>query len=116
MKKVSERQRKCLEVLADSEYDGYPNVVFFDEIARQTGLPKNQVRVAVRALSRKGLAELSRGLIKEEDLGYYGSGYRATQEGLLVVRACTECGYLVADMDGDTCYICWQKNNPNPLI
>jgi DNA-binding IclR family transcriptional regulator len=110
--KVSERQLKCLEVLAESEYDGEPNVVFFDDIAKQTGLPKNQVRVSVRALARKGLVELSRGLIKEEDPGYYGSGYRATQEGLLVVRACKECGFRVADMDDDTCPKVYKSTQP----
>lgn len=65
-------------VLVESEYDTDPAVVFFDDISEQTGLPKNEVRVAVRALARKGLAEICRGLISYDNPGYYGSGYRAT--------------------------------------
>ena len=77
--KVSERERKCLEVLAP-HWDDEANCFYMQYIATETKLTIPQVRRSVRSLARKGLAEYTRGLFNENG-EVAGSGYCATREG-----------------------------------
>ena len=84
--KISERQLKVLEILAAPEYEeGYG--IFFRTIAKRTRLSVPKVRIAVRALARKGLAEYLRGLFDEYDGLLIGSGYTATRAGRDLIKA-----------------------------
>lgn len=96
-------QKKCLEVLAESFEEEGGRCLYFRHIAAQTHIPENKVRIAVRALARKGLAEYHRGLFREADGMAAGSGYCATKEGMLLVRACSKCKIEKAEDDG----LCW---------
>ncbi len=82
--KISERQRKCLEVLVVF-YRNEANCIFFRYIAKETGLNERKVRHAVRALARKGLAEYVRGLFNDDGVTA-GSGYRATEKGASLIN------------------------------
>lgn len=87
--RLSERERKALETLADAggcEDFGY---LSFKTIAGRSGLDLKVVRRTVRALARKGLAKYERGLWTE-DGELAGSGYAATEAGL-------QLGQLAAD-------------------
>ena len=59
--KISENQKKCLEVLAEV-YEDEADCLYFKYVAKKTGLEEKKVRVYVRALARKGLAEYVTGL------------------------------------------------------
>lgn len=59
---------------------------FMFHIAEETNLEKRVVRLAVRALARKGLAEYVRGLFSMQTDMIAGSGYRATKEGYDLVK------------------------------
>jgi transcription initiation factor IIE alpha subunit len=74
---VSDMQERVLKVLATLE-NGYS--MYFREIAKRTRLSKRQVRLAARALTRKGLAEYTRGLF-DDDGHVMGSGYGCTRLG-----------------------------------
>lgn len=88
--------------------------MFFRYIAKEADLDERIVRIACRALARKGLAEYVRGLIDEDGL-IAGSGYCATKEGALVFYSCKECKKEVADMTDGTCLACYEKiNHPSP--
>lgn len=87
--RLSERERKALEALADaggSEDCGY---LGFKAIAQRSGLDPLHVRRTVRALARKGLAKYGKGLWTD-DGELAGAGYCATERGL-------EIGQLPAD-------------------
>lgn len=74
---LSDTQAKVLRFLSRYGFDDfgfYP----FAPIARATGLNRREVRLACRALARKGLTEFGRGLCNE-DGDFVGSGYRATR-------------------------------------
>ena len=81
---LSKIQKKCLLFLA-AYHDQEADCVFMNYIAEQTGLSYREVRLAVRALARKGLTEYVRGLF-DEDGFVAGSGYRATFEGWKAVK------------------------------
>ena len=82
--KISERERKCLEVLVYM-YKNEANCMYFSYIARQADLDVRQTRIAVRSLVRKGLAEYVRGLFDDEGM-VAGSGHCATQEGVNLIE------------------------------
>ncbi len=90
--KISEKQLKCLEALAGdccgdyANFDYYDQFYYFGFIAEKTGLPKNKVRVYVRALARKGLAEYQRGLF-DDDGFIAGSGHAITKQGIEFLKA-----------------------------
>lgn len=88
--KVSERERKCLEALADiyHEFDE-GTCTYFSFIAKKTELTIVQVRRSVRALARKGLAEYVRGLMDDDGM-LAGSGYCATFAGYELVKKSEE--------------------------
>ena len=87
--KISEREKRALEVLADAGGpDGF-GFLSFATVARRSGLDPKVIRRTVRALARKGLAEFGSGLCTE-DGEFAGSGYCASQLGL-------EMGQLPAD-------------------
>lgn len=75
--KISENQRKVLAILTEDEEMSY----FFRFIATETGLEERVVRLACRALKRKGLAKHVTGLVDDDGL-IAGSGYSATEEGV----------------------------------
>lgn len=59
---------------------------FMRHIAKETDLEKRVVRLTVRALARKGLAEYVRGLFSAQTDMIAGSGYRATKEGYDLIK------------------------------
>lgn len=69
---------------------------------------ENKVRIYVRSLARKGLAEYVRGLFTE-DGEVAGSGYSATYEGALLISPCRKCKNRIADMEGEICYLCYER-------
>ncbi len=77
--KISEREEKCLEVLAGI-YGNDADCMYMKYIAKELGLEYRQVKRAVRSLARKGLAEYVRGLFDDDGM-VAGSGYRATEKG-----------------------------------
>jgi hypothetical protein len=77
--KISERELKALNVLADF-YDHEGNCLYFRTIAEKTRMNISQTRRSVRSLARKGLAEYVRGLFSD-DGAVAGSGYCCTREG-----------------------------------
>jgi RIO-like serine/threonine protein kinase len=79
--KVSEREYKILEVLANAggrEDFGY---LSFAGIAKRSKLDQSIIRRTVRALARKKLAEYGRGLWSDGGEPR-GSGYCATSDGI----------------------------------
>jgi len=76
--KISENQRKVLQDLYDYRDDMC--VRFFCHIADSTGLTIRAVRLACRALTRKGLAYYERGL-ENEDGELLGSAYFCSEDG-----------------------------------
>ena len=83
---ISERQLVVLRALAGPEFEE-GHGIFFRTIAKRTGLPIPKVRIAVRALARKGLTEYLRGLCDEYDGTLCGSGYTCTQAGRDLIAA-----------------------------
>lgn len=84
--KISENQRKCLLVMAEI-FNHDSDCYYMRHIAKETGLPQDKVRIYVRALARKGLAEYVRGLFNSyEEWKVAGSGYRATRAGYDLVK------------------------------
>lgn len=77
---MSKRELKCLKVLVE-HYNSDYNCLFFRYIAKATRLNQQQVRRSVRSLTRKGLAQLVRGLVDDDNM-LAGSGYCATQRGV----------------------------------
>lgn len=79
--RVSDREFAILKELAEYFYDEVdwraPRMSY---LAEEAELEVSQVRRAVRALTRKGLAAYERGLFDEDGM-VAGSGYRATQAG-----------------------------------
>lgn len=86
--RLSERERSCLMELHDSAYGEEGYGVYFRTIVTGTGLRLDQVRRSVRALARKGLVELNRGLFTDDGM-IAGSGYGLTREGIRWVKATT---------------------------
>lgn len=76
---MSENQLKVLKVL--SEYWQTEKVPYIKTIAELSNLDFRLARLACRALTRKGLAELLRGLM-DDDGAIAGSGYIITEKGL----------------------------------
>lgn len=105
---ISENERKCLEYLAEIYPNDEANCTYFRIIAQETGLKEKKVRIYVRSLARKGLAEYVRGLFDMDGM-VAGSGYMATYAGALLINPCKECGLHLIDMKGDVCYRCWDK-------
>lgn len=71
---------KCLKALAEiCSYGEY--FCGFAPIIEETGLPRRDVRLSIRRLARKGLAEYSKGLWDESTGLPAGAGYRITTAG-----------------------------------
>lgn len=83
--KISERERKCLGILAEY-YDDELNCLYMRTIAANTKLTIVQTRRSVRSLARKGFVELIRGLIDEETGMLAGSGWCATEKGKKLIE------------------------------
>ena len=80
---VNEKEGKVLEFFSEELQDDHFSP--FAPIASYTRLNRKEVRRACRSLRKKGLAEFMQGLWNE-DGEPCGSGYRATREGLEIVR------------------------------
>jgi len=108
--KTSELELKVLKELVEHYHDECANCLYIRYIASQTGLEQNKARRAVRALARKGLAVLERGLFNE-DGEVAGSGYRATRAGAMLLVGCVNkdtCDSLTEMVTGE-CSECWEK-------
>mgnify|MGYP001603044916 CR=1 FL=1 len=103
--KVSEREKKCLEMLV-TIYGNESDCMYMTYIAKELKLDYSQVRRAVRSLARKGLAEYLRGLQDDEGL-VAGSGYRATEKGAIFLNPCKNCGKRVVEMTDGNCSDCY---------
>ncbi len=83
-KTISGNQLKVLREMSLHTYeDGY-TVLFFSFIAEKTGLPVRLVRLACRALKRKGF--LFYGACTNSDYEIAGSGYSCTDEGAEFIK------------------------------
>ena len=109
---ISERERKCLEYLAEIYPDDEANVTYFRVLAKETKLTEQQVRRSVRALARKGLAQYVRGLFDLDGM-VAGSGYMATFEGALFINPCKICRKNLPSFTDDRCEECWQNRKCN---
>lgn len=76
---ISANQRRVLEALYHEGDEDY--AYYIRTISSWTSLDYRQTRLAVRALARKGLAQLVRGLVSEYDGMLRGSGYQITPAG-----------------------------------
>lgn len=84
---LSNQQEKVLRCLKLIDAIEVGSVMYFSGIARRTKLNKRQVRLACRALARKGFAEHIRGLMFDggpKDGMFCGSGYGITRAGRYV--------------------------------
>lgn len=82
--KVSERERIVLAAFVEEHEPG--SGIYMRTIVSATGLDASAVRRATRALARKGLTKLVRGLFYDDGL-LAGSGYAATDAGISLIRA-----------------------------
>lgn len=87
METLSEIQKKVLSQLVEvyNDHGGEQWCVCFQHMADDLKLEKRKVRLACRALARKGLAEYVRGLFDEDGMTA-GSGYCATLEGTKLIQ------------------------------
>jgi len=79
--KISENERKCLEYLVGIYPNDEANCTYFRSISEDTKLEEKKVRIYVRSLVRKGLAQYMRGLLDRDGM-VAGSGYSATSKGV----------------------------------
>lgn len=87
---LSENQLKVLRFMSE-HYDSFGEgpIYTFKGMAEETGIEVRLVRLACRALLRKGLAEI--GKMWDENSGHFvGSGYIATQKGSEVIERMDE--------------------------
>lgn len=112
IRKVSDREKKVLQVLADAFPNDEANCLYTRHVAKETGLTIPEARRSLKALVRKGLAQYVRGLFDEDGM-VAGSGYCATMDGALLLNACTDCKTRLSDMVTRQCQACWEKN-PKP--
>jgi DNA-binding MarR family transcriptional regulator len=81
---INDDERRVLTVLLDANgYEGF-DFCNFSFLCNETRLERKTVRRACRSLTRKGLAEFSRGLWNDE--GPAGSGYAATTAGKKAIQ------------------------------
>ncbi len=75
-------QIKILKSMYDHEEGRWDEAVtFYDYIAKHTGIHKAELKPHMAELRRGAYVRLVRGLIREEDQGYYGSGHMLTANG-----------------------------------
>ncbi len=85
MRELIEGHQKCLEALAELTVPNGVRCVPFAPVEQMTGYDRRKVRLYVRALARKRLAEYWHGLCTE-DMEVAGAGYCITEAGLGVVE------------------------------
>ena len=80
--KLKPHHKKVLLALVRG-YDEVDGGAFFNfkALCHKTGFDRRTVRLSCRYLKRKGLARFGTGLY-DNDGGFYGSGYSATEKGL----------------------------------
>lgn len=61
--------------------------VCFAPLARRCKIDRARVRRVTRFLARKGFAEYHRGLVREDDGTFAGSGYCITHAGVKVIES-----------------------------
>ena len=81
--KLNEKHRRVLVALA-RHHDNDANYLNFRYLTTLTDLDRREVRLACRALARKGLAQYERGLWSDDAPG--GAGYCSTPAGFALVR------------------------------
>jgi len=79
-----EGQKKCLEALAELTASGGEFCVPFIHLQNKTGYDRRRVRLYIRQLARKDLAEYHRGLCTE-DGDFAGAGYCISARGIAVL-------------------------------
>jgi hypothetical protein len=84
-----EGQEKCLRALAELTLPGGEWCSAFRSIIEATGMDRRTVRINVRALARKGLAEYHKALWTDDGTPA-GAGYCITQEGQAVAAKLVE--------------------------
>ncbi len=69
-------------------YDGYADdtVYLYSNLGRVTGFAPKVLRKNIRELRAAGLVQHVKGLIREDELGYYGSGHILTSAGADAIR------------------------------
>lgn len=84
----SDRERAVFNVLTYGRggYGAEEWARSFSSIADDTGLTRNDVRLAARSLARKGLARHCKGLFND-DGEVAGSGYGVTRDGMKLANA-----------------------------
>lgn len=92
---LSENQLKVLKLLAEY-HSADANCLFFSYISKETGIETRLVRLACRAMARKGLTEFVRGLFDEEGMAA-GSGYCCTSLGRDVIDRMQELEQVKKD-------------------
>jgi hypothetical protein len=113
--KLNENQLKCLKALMEY-YNEDGNCVYFRTIVKKTGLTLKQVRLSVRALARKGLAEYHKGLFSMDDGMVAGSGYCASFAGAMMLESCKDCKTKLSAMDTGQCDSCWENDRRKALL
>lgn len=105
MTKITENERKILEILAnDYDSSGWDETGFwsFAPLEHKSGLDRRHVRLACRSLARKGLTKYLKGLVNL-DGEMAGAGYGATREGAALITPCDNCPDLAT-------YDWWEKD------
>lgn len=82
---MTETHRKVLVALARRHHDD-ANYRTFSGLMSATGIERRLVRLACRALARRGLARYSNGLWDPEDGTPAGAGYASTDAGYALVE------------------------------
>jgi hypothetical protein len=71
----------------DWEHYDYDCVVwFYSQLEERLGILKKEIQPKMIELRNEGLVELIRGLISEDESGYYGSGWVLTPKGLIEAK------------------------------
>lgn len=76
----------CLDALARLSRPEGERCVGFSPIEEDTKLPRAVVRRCLRFWARKGYAEFHKGLVRERDGSFAGSGYCVSHFGLAEAR------------------------------
>lgn len=84
--KISNNERKCLEILAERYEDGDGDTCYYTKyIAKMAVLDPKKARIYIRSLVRKGLVEYHRGLFND-DGQVAGSGYKCSERGFYTIN------------------------------
>ncbi len=77
-------QIRILTVLVEGHDDD--RVYFYGQLTKDTGFTREVLRTSMRSMREAGLVQYVRGLIREDEQGYYGSGHMITSAGADAIR------------------------------